>query len=216
MDPSDPESHHAYSHFLLSMGRVEESLAESRRALEIDPLNAGMRGHLVLHYLRAHDFASALDAAKATRDIDPGASDGWIYGRMAYEGTGQFDEAIKMREGLGEPSELIHALRLGLATAGPPGLLAGSTRQRARKIETRVTSALEHTYARLGQHREAMEWLERAFREREGWLIYLNSNVNFDGLRADPHFQDLIKRLGLPERRYPQPYRVPFVARPPA
>ena len=53
MNPADPESHHTYSHLLLAMGRYDESLVQSRRAIDLDPLNAGMRSHLALHF----DFA---------------------------------------------------------------------------------------------------------------------------------------------------------------
>ena len=53
----------------------------------------------------------------------------------------------------------------------------------------------------VGQRDEAIEWLERAFLEREGWLVYLNANGHFDGLRGDPRFEDLVARIGLPRRR---------------
>jgi len=45
---------------------------------------------------------------------------------------------------------------------------------------------------------EAVDWLERARREREGWLVYLNVNPNFDGMRDNPRFRDLVARIGLP------------------
>jgi hypothetical protein len=37
------------------------------------------------------------------------------------------------------------------------------------------------------------------FRERDSWLIYLNVEPAFDGLRGEPRFADLIKRVGLPQ-----------------
>jgi hypothetical protein len=43
-----------------------------------------------------------------------------------------------------------------------------------------------------------MEYLERAYKERDNWMLWLNVYPVFDALRDDPRFQDLIRRVGLP------------------
>lgn len=53
-------------------------------------------------------------------------------------------------------------------------------------------------YALLGEKDNAFEWLERAFREREGVLMYLNVDVRLEALRSDRRFGDLARRIGLP------------------
>jgi TolB-like protein len=50
LNPEDPEAHHLYSHYFLFLGRTAESLAESRRALELDPLSPDLTFHLAWHY----------------------------------------------------------------------------------------------------------------------------------------------------------------------
>jgi hypothetical protein len=41
-----------------------------------------------------------------------------------------------------------------------------------------------------------MEWLEKAKTERDPFLIYIMVDPNFDNLRTDPHFADLMRRVG--------------------
>jgi TolB-like protein/DNA-binding winged helix-turn-helix (wHTH) protein/tetratricopeptide (TPR) repeat protein len=202
LGPTDPETHHSYSHYLLAMGRVRESLAESQRSIDLDPLNAGMRGHLVLHFDFAHEFVRAIDAAKTALDIDPAAPDAWIFGLTAYESSDRFEEAIDARAQLAHPRELIAALRVGLAAAGARGYWTALRDQELQKLENGQASArtLTAAYARLGQEDEAVDWIERAFREREGWLAYLNVSPHFDGLRTNPRFRDIVARIGLPAR----------------
>jgi hypothetical protein len=53
-------------------------------------------------------------------------------------------------------------------------------------------------YARLNKRHEAFEWLEKAYQERES-LSFLNAESDWDNLRDDPRFQDLVRRIGLPQ-----------------
>jgi hypothetical protein len=51
----------------------------------------------------------------------------------------------------------------------------------------------------LGRTEEALTWLEQAFQDRDGWLIYVNTFPRFESLRGEARFQELLKRLNLPE-----------------
>jgi Flp pilus assembly protein TadD len=52
-------------------------------------------------------------------------------------------------------------------------------------------------YAGLGERDRAFEQLEKAYNGREEWLINLDVEIALDGLRSDPRFQDLLRRMGL-------------------
>src|SRR5262249_1140820 len=56
----------------------------------------------------------------------------------------------------------------------------------------------------LGEEERALEWLGKADEEHSHWLIYLHLDPSMDGLRADPRFQDLLRRIGLPLRQATQ------------
>jgi serine/threonine-protein kinase len=51
----------------------------------------------------------------------------------------------------------------------------------------------------LGARDDALRWMERAYAERRGWVVYLSVNPVFDPLRGDPAFRDLVRRMRLPE-----------------
>jgi hypothetical protein len=52
-------------------------------------------------------------------------------------------------------------------------------------------------YMGLGDHSKTLEWLDKAYAERSGWLVYLNQDPRFDGVRSDGRFQELLGRVGL-------------------
>ncbi len=49
-----------------------------------------------------------------------------------------------------------------------------------------------------GQNDEALKWLEKAYEERSGWLIWLKIDPTLDSLRSDSRFQDLLRRMNFP------------------
>ena len=53
-------------------------------------------------------------------------------------------------------------------------------------------------YARLNKRDEAIEWLEKSYQERES-LVSLKVEPEWDNLRSDPRFTDLMRRVGLPQ-----------------
>jgi hypothetical protein len=56
-------------------------------------------------------------------------------------------------------------------------------------------------YEGLGKTEAALDWLEKALTERDGWLVFLNSYPRFEALRDEPRFKDILDRLGLPQSK---------------
>ena len=54
-------------------------------------------------------------------------------------------------------------------------------------------------FARLGERDQAFVWLEKAYDERRINLIWLKVSPEWDNLRSDPRFPDLVRRAGLPQ-----------------
>jgi hypothetical protein len=70
----------------------------------------------------------------------------------------------------------------------------------ARELSRRPgvsTYNLAVIYAGLADKEQALVWLERAYTERSSWLTLLKTDPRLDGLRPDPRFQDLMRRVGL-------------------
>ena len=60
-------------------------------------------------------------------------------------------------------------------------------------IEAAVVCAL------LNDRDEAFKWLEKAYELHSDRLVYLKINPDFDSLRSDPRFADIVRRIGIPQ-----------------
>jgi tetratricopeptide (TPR) repeat protein len=117
--------------------------------------------------------------------------------------TGQTAEAIaEFQQALALDKESISA-RAGL------GYAYGVTGQRDKALQLvaqlqelgrrRYVSPyhLAVIHAGLGARAEALSELEQAADERYSWLVFLRVEPQFDGLRSDPRFGALVRRVGL-------------------
>ena len=123
----------------------------------------------------------------------------WHLG-LIYEQQGLYDEAIaehqKAIELSGGSPRLIAALGHAYAKAGK--------REEALQVITQLNqreyvSALEiaSIHLALGDKKSAFEFLEKAFNERSFHITYLKIRPEFDSVRNDPRFEDLIRKVGL-------------------
>ena len=60
-------------------------------------------------------------------------------------------------------------------------------------------AAIGNLYLVLGDNEQAIRWYERAFTERDPYLVWLNWIPSEDSIRKDPRFQDLIRRMNFPQ-----------------
>jgi serine/threonine protein kinase len=65
--------------------------------------------------------------------------------------------------------------------------------------EVYVAHDIAAFHARLGQNDEAIKWLEKAYEEHDTSMPWIGVATEFDSIRSDPRFKELVRRLGLPE-----------------
>jgi serine/threonine-protein kinase len=206
LNPNDPKPHAFYSMYLAPMGRNEESLAEAKRAQQLDPVSAEANAILgsVLVSLRRYD--EAIERLYSGVELHPTYWLGHYFLGRAYEQTGRLSEAI---------AEFQRALELegdnaeNWSNLGHAYAISGKKAE-AQKIIDHLTELSAHSYvapynfARIyagqGDKDQVFAWLNRAFAERSSFLaIYLKTDAHMDSLRSDPRFQEMLKRLNLPE-----------------
>jgi TolB-like protein/Tfp pilus assembly protein PilF len=206
LNPNDLDAHHWYSHFLMPQGRVEESLSESKRALELSPFDVLMNLHLAWHYYYARQYDQAFDQIQKTIEMDKSFVGPWPglileQQRKYAEAIASFEEQRRLSPS--RNSTLIAALGHAYAVSG--------NREAAQKIiaelqelaKTKYISSFQiaSIYAGLGENDQAFAWLEKAYEERSPELVNLKIEPSFDNLRSDPRFTDLAARIGLiPEK----------------
>lgn len=202
LDPNDPFTRSQYAFFLASMGRAEESIVESDRACELDPLalDFGVTNSVVL--LWARRFADAEKRAEHFGRID---SHFWLFAVVhgrALEGQGRFDEAItEYRRALkleGSMPEALMDLGRAQARAGRRAEAAGA-RQELEAFGRRAYAAPFHLAvidAALGETDRAFEELDRAIESRSWYVTWLQVDPSLDPLRNDPRFAVRLQRAG--------------------
>jgi serine/threonine protein kinase len=192
-----------HSWFLLAMGRVEESLAEGRRAIELDPASVSIRRSMGWLYHYARQPAAALEHLRRALAMNPTADETHRLLGLAYLQLGKHDEAAA-------------AFREAVAASDSPALATADlgvvAAARGRPAEARAVldglrvEAREHyvspvafavLYLALGEFDSAFEALERAHRDRRGWLAYLKVEPAVDPVRGDPRFVGLLERMRL-------------------
>jgi TolB-like protein/DNA-binding winged helix-turn-helix (wHTH) protein/Tfp pilus assembly protein PilF len=204
LDPDYTTAHHLYSHTLIVLGRTDESLAESKRALELEPLNLAIGGHLGWHYLYARQYDQAIEQIRKTLELDPAFPQTQRYAAWAYLQKGMRQEAIaSLRAALGRlgrnpevEGELGHALGVAGRRAEALAMLEGLRQLSSTRYVSPYSVALVH--AGLGDRDQALAWLDKAYAERSDYMPYLKLEPMLDSLGSDPRFAALVRRVGLP------------------
>ena len=204
LNPAYAEGHHYYSHFLVAMGRDEESLTESRRCLELEPLNLLLNVHLGWHYLYTRQYDQAANQLQKTLEMDANFAQTRRFLALAYEKQARFTEAIAE---LQKANALFGGNTLVEAELAHAHAVSGK-RDEAQKELAKLEETAQHKYvpayqiasiyAGLGENDQAFAWLDKAYDERSDLLVNLKREPEFDGLRSDPRFSDLLRRVGLP------------------
>lgn len=203
--PNSADAHFMYADFLISMKRVSEWLPEMQRVLELDPLNPIFQSfygwHLV--YLRRYDEAIGLfgEALAADPDLSPAHMGYW--GALCQKGMQEeaLAEARKFFAALGD-AEVEDALKRGYAEGGYSHAMqqAAETLVRRSRDQYVPSVRIARLYAHSGEKEPVLEWLQRAYIQGEGALLHLNVAWDWDLVRDEPRFRDLVRRLGLPRR----------------
>jgi eukaryotic-like serine/threonine-protein kinase len=204
LNPNCAECYHEYSHLLLLLGRFDDSLRQSRKFLELDPVSHTPTEHLGYHYLRARRFADAIAQYLEDRRLYPDAADVARELGDAYYFNGMYhqavDEYVKAGRASGTPAGQLAALTASFSQAGITGYLRRQIEQWMSAPQTdaiRFTTALY--YARLADRDRTFELLEKLFAEHAQALVLLKEDPSFDSVKTDPRFNDLLRRVGLPQ-----------------
>lgn len=203
LNPLYDTAHHWYSHELMALGREDEAMAESRRALEISPSDTVINEHMGWTWLMMRNYDQAIQAARKALELDP---DFVLAHRVAalaymYQGNNQkameeFQKAVDLTRG--DPVARAYLAR-GYAFAGQRDKAQQiiDELEKLAKIQYIPDTELAADYAALGDSQRALEWLERSYEERASALPYLKVDRAYDSLRRDSRYADLLHRLNL-------------------
>jgi tetratricopeptide (TPR) repeat protein len=203
LKPSYATAHQWYSIVLRSELRWDEALKEIEKAIELDPLSAIIIFNLGVYYWARKDFSKAAEKYKIA--VEMGVEDCrfdlfWVYGMMKM-----YDQMEKEAEAYARYCQGI-APRIRTYIDVLRANVKGDKETVRRLLpeleahpkETGVDAIdIAEFHLFLGDVDKGFEWLERAYSKREGNLLNIQWDWSFDGVRTDPRYLDLLKRLGL-------------------
>ncbi|MGN6393473.1 MAG: protein kinase domain-containing protein [Gemmatimonadales bacterium] len=200
LNPSYALAHDQLGQVLALVGRLEESIAEGRRAIELDPLSPSILVDQVFPFMFQRNVAAARELTRKASDLDP-----TFYAAPMIEGWTDLNA--------GHPRDAIPKLEKAVTMDAPPfvtaylayAYAASGDRARARAaLDTlkKVSKAgrvapynLALVYLGLGDHDRALDNLEQAHASDSEFMVWLGQDHLFDPLRSEPRFVALLKQL---------------------
>lgn len=207
LNPNFDETHYLYSFLLLVMGRFDEAITESRRALEIDPYSFRINTNLGTTFYFARRYHQAIEQYQHTLELDPDNASVHESLGDAYEQQGMFAEAAAEWHRaitLDGDDELAEVLLRTNAKNGFTAALQAVLQIRLERLGERTAAGeyvpaifFARAYARLDAREKALQWLYKACEERNVFALLIKNDPIYDRLRSDPLLVDLMRRMGL-------------------
>jgi TolB-like protein/Tfp pilus assembly protein PilF len=205
LNPGDTLAHHMYSHFLLAMGRNEESLKESKLYLQLDPLSAPANHHLAWHYLAVGLYDLAIQQDLKALEIDAnyvdsihGLGEEYRHKGMPQEALAQYEKQMMLS---GADTDWIRSLRRAYQARGWKGYWRKSLDRDLKQANREYVSfyVIADDYALSDDKAQAFLCLEKAYAGHEDFLTWVKTERDFDVLHSDPRYADLLRRMALPQ-----------------
>jgi TolB-like protein/Tfp pilus assembly protein PilF len=203
LNPNYATAHFYFANYLLVMEQFQSALAEARWAQALDPVSlpAGSNTAMALYYGGQYD--QAIEQCLQVLETDPKFARSYEDLGRAYWEKGMWEDAIKAFKkavtcsghGSGYMASLAHAY----AVAGRRKEALNLLKELSDLARTRYVSpfAFALVYTGMGKKDQAFAWLDKAYQERSAALPFVKINPRLAPLRSDPHFHNLLLRLGL-------------------
>jgi TolB-like protein/DNA-binding winged helix-turn-helix (wHTH) protein/Flp pilus assembly protein TadD len=203
MNPSDSTAHHWYGLHLARLGRGQQGLSELERALSLDPLSLIIATDVAETYYLLRKPDDAMTRINQVLALNPDfAQAHMVKGKILeelhryHEAEDEFVESARLFGG-GSSLDAVRGHVLALAGEREQSLKIAQDLEAASEQRYISGVHIAQIYCALRQTDTAMKWLDRAYKRRDAGINMLGSDPLFDGCRADPRFQELLKQIKL-------------------
>lgn len=190
--------------YLIPMGKYEEAIDITKKGLALDPLWVPMNTLMAHRYEQIGDKERATQQYQHAIEMDPTFR--LAHGQFAdfLANNGKFEQAIDQKELAGmKPAEAAE-FRKAFQSGGPKGYwqkILEATLKEFHESGTHYYSAMNiaSAYAHVGDNEKALNFLEKAYEDRDAGLLLVKTFPEFKNLQGNRRFVDLLKGMGLPE-----------------
>ncbi len=209
LTPNSELSHERYAEFLQARKRFSESLAEAQRAQELDPLSPEIVTAVGNIYLFTRRYDESIAQYHKALDLNPNLpavrtllSWAYVMKRMYPQALAEYDKVADQYKVVAAENQFV-ANGLGWVYA------VSGRRADALKIAQELKNLSSRTYvdfyplggiyAGLGDKDEAFRLLEKGYAQHSATMPWLGIDLFWYGMHSDPRYNDLLRRMGLPQ-----------------
>jgi len=206
LSPDYASGHEYYGWILLEMGRVDEAKKQVELAQRLDPVSPRICCEASMLFLSTGQADEAVEKLHKALDLDPNYSRAFEQLGEVHEEKGEFPEAIEMLrkaaivDGIepGKAAKTSEDLRRAFST----GSARGYWRKKLELADVRSNFGgdlynIAVIYLHLGEKDSVFDFLEKVEAQKSDWAFRVNFDRRFDGVRSDPRFLGLLRKLGL-------------------
>ena len=195
-------SHWGYAQFLSTLGRHDEAIRLFRVAQDVDPRTVSLKLSAGVAYINARQYEQAIAQFRTVVELDPkrfethsGLCAAYTLRGMHEEGIAECKRALDLSGDMSERVDLAWAY--AIASRRNDAIKILDDLKHPSKRNSVGHRDLAQIYSALGEKDLAMAQLEMAYSKRQG-LLWLKVDPSFDGLRYDPRFTEMLRRIGFP------------------
>lgn len=205
LNPQYSTAHQWYGWYLVSLSKFDEASAEFERAQQLDPLSLYTNLTLGAPYYHKGDYEKAAAQYRRVSEMNPDfwLAHWWLF--QTYTLQKRYDEAFaeaqKVAKLRGESLNSFPVVGYLYAVWGKQAEARQVLEETQRAEKTHYVSAyaVALIYVGLGENDKAFEQLDKALRQRDNGLVFMQVEHRLDPLRSDPRFAELVREVGLPQ-----------------
>lgn len=208
LNPGSANVHYNYSLYLRAIGNIDQCIDENEKALSLDPLSLIINFQLGENYVFAERYEDAKDQFIKTLELDSNFRSAiWSLG-YNYIYMNNYEKALETFLKAQSKTEGDSVGLKGQAPLGHLYVLMGRTDEVKKCLQ--ILKAREAAapgisfnfdfimiYKALKDYDKVFYYLEKAFEERNGGILFIGKHPAWRDVQADPRFKELMKRVGL-------------------
>jgi Tfp pilus assembly protein PilF len=207
LDPNNSRAHVLYGLHFVTLGNLDPAIAQFQKAMQLDPLNLNAMTNLGISHLSAGRYDEAIAQLNKVLEIDPNYAGAHQFLSLVYEAQGKFElwlDEWDKTAALNKDADALAVNKAARSEYARAGYRAANKRiagvlQEQSKRGYIDPENIASAYAASDDKDKAFFWLEKAFAEKSDLLRVVKSAPEFDRLRSDPRYADLLRRMNIPQ-----------------
>jgi class 3 adenylate cyclase/TolB-like protein/Tfp pilus assembly protein PilF len=203
INPNFTDAYANYAHFLMAMGRTDDALHHSEKALSIEPANMNFLALHAMDLNNARRYDDAIDVINNAKQIDPDYPMLLSTLRTTYHLKKMYDEALEawiQSFQIKNDSAAVQALHDGNEEGGYYTALSRVADLMVTRVEDSIYVSpwsIATLYTRANEGERALNWLDKAYKEHDVNMPYIACDPIFDNIQDQPRFQRLLVKMKL-------------------